>query len=302
MLVALAWSNIASAQQLLQSSASGSATIGDTQMHIIGGRVMNNAPIMVMHATKFKLAAAEIDASQWVLTAKLSSQNDSVGVVTNYSSNSVEFGDALFLSPPPQRNSDGTGSLPFPFALCLSPSAGAVWKGGVPLASFQDGVWTVLTVVPDIYIRSDTNQAGKVLLDTQDFFVATKTNELALADSIRFEQVSFANAIAFQANGAQFSLKRTAFAFQGKDVASTRPSRISVDASLATKQEWCVENGTSKQYLTELTMAPDGRCSAVYANGLVVPMEAADALRKDIEASVENAGSHFSELIKSAPK
>jgi hypothetical protein len=303
MLVALAWSNLASAQQLLQSSFSGTLTIGDIRFQIVGGMVINHKyPMMIMHAENFKLNFAEIDASQWPLGDDRILANNGVATVSNYTLNAIEFNNAEFPSPEPQRNSDGTASLPFPFAVCLSPSAGAIWKGEVPLAALHDGVWSVSRVVPDIYIRAETNQDGKVLLRAQNFFVATKTNELALTNAIRFEQVSFANPVTFEANGTQFSLKRMAFAFQGKDVAAPRPNRVSVDVSLANKQEWSIENGSSKQYLTEFRLASDGHCSAVYGNGLVVTVEAADTLRKDIKASVETAGSHFSELIKSVLK
>lgn len=275
---------------------------GNANMQIVGGRVFNNKPMMVMSAPKFQLKPAEIDASIWALTEKLSSVNDSVGVVTNCSSDMVEFESALFMSPAPQEIASGIGELPFPMFLSLSPSAHAVWKGEVPLAVSSDGVWTVSSIAPDIFIRCKTNQDGKVTLRVQNLFAATKKNELAIESAIRFEQISFANAIAFQANGTQFTIQRTVFAFRGKQAAELHQDRIRVDASLAQGQKWFVESGSSKQFLTEFRFSADGQCFAVFANGLTIPINAGDVLKKDVEAGDENAGQHFSEAIKSAPK
>jgi hypothetical protein len=275
---------------------------GKVNMKIVGGRVFNNKPMMVISAPKFQLKPTEIDASIWALTEKLSPENDSFGVVTNYSSDVVEFENALFLSPAPQEIASGTGELPFPMFLSLSPSAHAVWKGEVPLAVSRDGIWTVSSIAPDVFIRCKTNQDGKVVLRVQSLFVATKKNELAIESAIRFEQISFANAIAFQANGTQFTIQRTVFAFQGKQAAGLHQARISVDASLAKGQQWYVESGSSKQYLTDFKLAADGQCSAVYANGLTIPMNAGDGLRKDVATADENAGQHFTEAIRSAHK
>jgi len=259
--------------------AQGTVSVGQAKMDIVGGIVLDGAPVMWVKAHDLSLQRATVHVPQGALP-KLPSTNQSVGVLRSVSTKTgVEFSEALFMSPAPAEGTNVRPSSP-PFFFYLSPLSGASWqrpKDAQPDNSAlpQLKQMIVTAMIPDIFEYRYLDGMGKTAWTRRPYFVATKPDSLSRDNLVRIEEMELPDRTEI-AKGV--FLRKVAIALQGLQGADEFPSKLGDPLTLAyapdlgDAQQWYVEDGEGKKSrLLKQEVDSSGTTILMYENGISLP-------------------------------
>jgi len=278
--------------QLRNYFAKGTVAVGDTEMKVVGGILLDRKPVLWVRHDDLSRERRLVSLPEGGLPP-LPAKNGSIGLLGGVSRTGVRFADALFMCAAPAKGHSVQQDVPL-FFFYLSPLSGAVWgnpedtppeKSLVPHLEDME----VTTMLPDLYAYQASNKAGQIAWTRRPHFVGAAQNYISGTDLVRIEEVELP--CSTQVGNGLFVTK-VVIALHGLEGAIDFPDKVGKPLALrygdklAKAYEWHVqdEKGMKSRLLRQDVESSDNAL-AVYENGIVLNVaQLLETLRESIAA------------------